>query len=113
MGAHGKGLQVLNRKGEWIDAVAKEDELMINVGDMLSRHTNNVLKSTIHKVANPPKELWGSSRYSIPFFMHPVANMPLNVLPNCISEENPKKYDDISAGDFLTERLIDLGLLNK
>ena len=113
MGAHGKGLQVLNRKGEWIDAVAKEDELMINVGDMLSRHTNNVLKSTIHKVANPPKELWGSSRYSIPFFMHPVANMPLNVLPNCISKENPKKYDDISAGDFLTERLIDLGLLKK
>ena len=45
--------------------------------------------------------------------MHPVANMPLNVLTNCISKENPKKYDDISAGDFLTERLIDLGLLKK
>jgi isopenicillin N synthase-like dioxygenase len=113
MGAHGKGLQVMNRNAEWIDAVANEKELMINVGDMLSRHTNNVLKSTVHKVSNPPKELWGQSRYSIPFFMHPVANMPLNVLPNCISPENPKQYDDISAGDFLTERLIDLGLLKK
>ncbi|GAL61666.1 oxidoreductase [Algibacter lectus] len=70
MGAQGRGLQVQNHKGEWIDAIAEDDELMINVGDMLSRHTNNKLKSTIHRVVNPPKELWGTSRYSIPFFMH-------------------------------------------
>ena len=48
MGAQGRGLQVQNHKGEWIDAIAEADELMINVGDMLSRHTNNKLKSTIH-----------------------------------------------------------------
>ena len=111
MGAHGKGLQVLNKNNEWIDAIAGEDELMVNVGDMLSRHTNNTLKSTIHRVVNPPKELWGTSRYSIPFFMHPVATMPLNVLPHCITPENPKKFDDITAGAFLHERLIDLGLI--
>ncbi len=80
MGAHGKGLQVQNHKGEWIDAIAQPDELMINVGDMLSRHTNNRLKSTIHQVVNPPRELWGTSRYSIPFFMHPVSEMPLDCL---------------------------------
>ena len=57
MGAHGRGLQVLNTNGDWIDAVATEDELMINIGDMLSRHTNNVLKSTVHRVVNPDKEL--------------------------------------------------------
>jgi len=111
MGAHGKGLQVLNRNNEWIDAIAGKNELMVNVGDMLSRHSNNTLKSTIHRVVNPPKELWGTSRYSIPFFMHPVATMPLNVLPHCISEQNPKQFEDIIAGDFLRERLIDLGLL--
>ena len=111
MGAHGKGLQVLNRNNEWIDAIAGENQLMVNVGDMLSRHTNNTLKSTIHRVVNPPKELWGTSRYSIPFFMHPVATMPLDVLPHCISEQNPKQFEDITAGDFLRERLIDLGLL--
>jgi len=111
MGAHGKGLQVLNRNNEWIDAIAAEDELMINVGDMLSRHANNKLKSTIHRVVNPPKELWGTSRYSIPFFMHPVASMPLNVLPHCITNENPKQFEDITAGDFLYERLVDLGLI--
>jgi len=67
MGAHGKGLQVQNHKGEWVDAIAKPDQLMINVGDMLSRLSNRKLKSTIHQVVNPPKELWGTSRYSIPF----------------------------------------------
>jgi isopenicillin N synthase-like dioxygenase len=68
MGAQGKGLQVQNHKGEWIDAIAQPDELVINVGDMLSRHTNNKLKSTIHQVRTHP-EVMGTSRYSVPFFI--------------------------------------------
>ena len=110
MGAQGKGLQVQNHNGDWIDAVAEPDELMINVGDMLSRHSNNKLKSTIHRVTNPPKEMWGTSRYSIPFFMHPVSDMKLDVLESCIDAENPKQFDDITAGEFLNERLRELGL---
>jgi len=110
MGAHGKGLQVQNHEGEWIDAIAQPDELMINVGDMLSRHSNNKLKSTIHRVTNPPKELWGTSRYSIPFFMHPISDMSLNVLEECIDDDNPKQFEDITAGEFLNERLRELGL---
>lgn len=113
MGAHGKGLQVQNHEGEWVDAIARPDELMINVGDMLSRLTNNKLLSTIHQVVNPPKELWGTSRYSVPFFMHPVSEMPLNCLENCIDDEHPKLYQDITAGEFLHERLIELGLIKK
>lgn len=113
MGAQGRGLQVQNHKGEWLDAIAEPDELMINVGDMLSRHTNNKLKSTIHRVVNPPKELWGTSRYSIPFFMHPVSDMKLDVLDNCVDEDNPKQFENITAGEFLTERLIELGLIKK
>lgn len=113
MGAQGKGLQVQNHNGEWIDAIANDDELVINVGDMLSRHTNNRLKSTIHQVVNPPRELWGTSRYSVPFFMHPVSEMPLNCLENCIDKNNPKQFEDITAGEFLTERLIELGLIKK
>ncbi|CAZ98528.1 2-oxoglutarate and iron-dependent oxygenase domain-containing protein [Zobellia galactanivorans] len=111
MGAQGRGLQVKNHKGEWVDAIARPDQLMINVGDMLSRLTNNKLKSTIHQVINPPKELWGSSRYSIPFFMHPISGMPLNCLENCIDESHPKQFEDITAGEFLHERLIELGLI--
>lgn len=110
MGAQGKGLQVQNHEGEWIDAVAAPDELMINVGDMLSRHSNNKLKSTIHRVTNPPRELWGTSRYSIPFFMHPISSMKLDVLEGCVDENNPKQFEDITAGEFLDERLRELGL---
>ncbi|MBT8182333.1 MAG: isopenicillin N synthase family oxygenase [Eudoraea sp.] len=113
MGAHGRGLQVQNHKGEWIDAIATTDQLMINVGDMLSRLSNEKLKSTVHRVVNPPRELWNTSRYSIPFFMHPISSMPLNCLNNCIDEEHHKRFDDITAGEFLNERLIDLGLIKK
>ena len=110
MGAQGRGLQVKNHKDQWVDAIAESDELMINVGDMLSRLTNDQLKSTIHQVINPPRELWGSSRYSIPFFMHPISSMPLNCLPNCIDVSHPKAYHDTTAGSYLEERLIELGL---
>ena len=113
MGAHGKGLQVQNHEGAWIDAIARPDELMINVGDMLSRLTNDRLKSTIHRVVNPPREAWGSSRYSIPFFMHPISSMPLNCLEHCIDEAHPKAYEDITAGEYLHQRLIELGLVKK
>ncbi len=113
MGAHGRGLQVKNLKGKWIDAIARPDQLMINVGDMLSRLTNNKLKSTIHQVVNPPKEQWGTSRYSIPFFMHPISEMSLNCLEECIDENHPKGFEDITAGEFLQERLVELGLIKK
>ncbi len=113
MGAHGKGLQVKNHQDEWVDAIAKPNELMINVGDMLSRLTNNKLKSTIHQVVNPPRELWGTSRYSIPFFMHPVSDMPLACLDHCVSKDNPKLFEDITAGEYLQERLVELGLVKK
>ena len=113
MGAQGKGLQVMTNQGKWIDAIAEPDELIINMGDMRSRLTNNKLKSTLHRVVNPPRSSWGSSRYSIPFFMHPEAEMSLNCLPNCFSDENPKKYEDTTAGSFLNQRLIELGLLKK
>jgi isopenicillin N synthase-like dioxygenase len=86
MGAQGKGLQVQNHKGEWIDAIAQPDELVINVGDMLSRHTNNKLKSTIHQVVNPPRG-YGNFKIFCTVF-HPVSDMPLNCLENCVDAEN-------------------------
>ncbi len=113
MGASTGGLQVLRKDGEWIDAIPQEDELVINVGDMLERHTNNKLRSTIHRVINPPKEEWGKPRYSIPFFMHPRSEMPLNCLEECIDEDHPKQYEDITAGEFLNQRLIEIGLAKK
>lgn len=113
MGASTGGLQVQHKDGRWIDALPQEDELVINVGDMLERHTNNKLRSTIHRVINPPKEQWGKPRYSIPFFMHPRSDMKLNCLDECITEDTPKQYDDITAGEFLHQRLVEIGLIKK
>lgn len=111
MGASAGGLQVLRKDGVWVDALPQPDELVINVGDMLSRHTNNKLKSTIHRVINPPCEEWDKPRYSIPFFMHPVSEMKLNVLENCVDDQHPKQFEDITAGEFLTQRLREIGLI--
>ena len=111
MGASASGLEVQNKQGEWIPVTALPEQLVINVGDMLERLTNNKLRSTIHRVINPPREDWDKPRYSIPFFTHPISEMKLNCLPECITETHPKVYDDISAGEFLNERLKELGLI--
>ncbi|PIY09352.1 MAG: flavonol synthase [Flexibacter sp. CG_4_10_14_3_um_filter_32_15] len=110
MGASADGLQVLRRDDKWIPITALPEQVVVNVGDMLSRLTNNKLKSTIHRVVNPPKDKMNTSRYSIPFFMHPRSEMDLTCLDNCIDAQNPKQFEDITAGEFLNERLIELGL---
>ncbi|MES2386569.1 MAG: 2-oxoglutarate and iron-dependent oxygenase domain-containing protein [Bacteroidota bacterium] len=110
MGASADGLQVQRRDGTWIPITALPDQIVVNVGDMLDRLTNHKLKSTIHRVVNPPREKMGTSRYSIPFFMHPRSDMDLTCLESCIDEEHPKLYSNMTAGEFLTERLREIGL---
>ena len=113
MGGSAKGLQAKNSAGDWVDVAPEENEIVINIGDMLHRHTNGRLKSTIHRVINLDKESMRFPRYSAPFFLHPRSDMDLSCLPSCISEEHPKAYDNITAGDFLTERLNEIGLHDK
>lgn len=110
IGASADGLQVLNKQGEWISVTALPDHIVVNVGDMLQRLTNNKLRSTTHRVINPPKELWHTSRYSIPFFLHPRSDMRLDCLESCIDNSHPKHYEDITAGEYLDERLREIGL---
>ncbi len=110
MGASAEGLEILRHDGQWIPVTALPNQIVVNVGDMLERLTNGCLKSTIHRVVNPPREKMHLPRYSIPFFMHPRSEMSLACLPNCISEQNPKRYPDITAGEFLDERLREIGL---
>ncbi len=110
VGASAGGLQLLTAQGEWVDVVPGEDEIVVNVGDMLQRLTNNYLKSTTHRVVNPPREEWHTDRLSIPFFLHPVAEMSLDALPSTVTPERPKAYDPITAGDYLDERLREIGL---
>lgn len=111
MGASAEGLEILRQDGQWIPVTSLPNQIVVNVGDMLERLTNKKLKSTIHRVVNPPQRLWDTSRYSIPFFMHPVSEMDLSCLPECIDNQHPKKFADITAGEFLTQRLREIGLI--
>ena len=110
MGASAEGLQILRQDGKWIPVIASGDRIVVNVGDMLERLTNNRLKSTVHRVVNPAADMWHTPRYSIPFFMHPVSTMNLTCLPCCISDRHPKQFADITAGEFLQQRLQEIGL---
>ena len=110
VGASAGGLQILDAEGQWLDIVPQENEIVINVGDMLQRLTNNYLKSTTHRVVNPPREMWHVPRLSIPFFLHPKSEMDLTCLDSCVNAENPKQYSDMTAGEYLDERLREIGL---
>ena len=110
VGASADGLQILTKQNEWVGVTSLPEQIVVNVGDMLQRLTNNKLRSTTHRVVNPPRELWGTSRYSIPFFLHPKGQMNLACLEGCIDEANPKAYEDATAGEYLDERLREIGL---
>lgn len=110
VGASADGLQILTKEGEWIGVTSLPQQVVVNVGDMLQRLTNNKLKSTTHRVVNPPKSLWHTSRFSMPFFLHPRSEMSLACLDECIDADHPKAYEDITAGEYLDERLKDIGL---
>lgn len=112
VGASADGLEVLNRDNEWVGITEVEDHIVVNVGDMLQRYTNDKLISTTHRVINPPKEKWAEPRFSIPFFLHPRPEARLDCLPSCIDEEHPKKYGDCSANEFLIQRLREIGLID-
>lgn len=113
MGASADGLQVLRNDGKWIPITALPEQLVVNVGDMLERLTNKKLKSTIHRVVNPPRDQMNKPRYSIPFFMHPRSEMSLASLPGCVDAQHPKLWEDITAGAFLDQRLAEIGLKKK
>ena len=110
VGASAGGLQLLNSEGEWKDILPENDEIVINVGDMLQRLTNNYLKSTTHRVVNPPREEWHKPRLSIPFFLHPQSTMDLTCLESCVTEDHPLAYESITAGGYLDQRLREIGL---
>ena len=112
LGAEEAGLQLLDRDGNWLPVQPKEGELAVNVGDMLQRLTNNVLRSTTHRVMNPAPERRGVARYSMPFFLHFRPDYLIETLPQCISDERPNLYPEpITAHDYLLQRLREIKLI--
>ena len=110
VGASADGLQILTKQNEWVGVTSLPEQIVVNVGDMLQRLTNNRLKSTTHRVVNPPREMWHTSRFSIPFFLHPKSQMNLTCLESCVDRNHPKAYPDATAGEYLDERLREIGL---
>ena len=111
IGGHKSGLEILAQNGEWKDATVEEDVIICNIGDMLQRLTNNYLRSTTHRVSASSLQS-DSSRYSIPFFVHPNPDWMITTLPSCCDEERPNLYrESILAEDYLQERLKEIKLI--
>ena len=111
VGASAAGLEVLSRKGEWVPFTADADTIVVNIGDMLQRYTNHVYPSTTHRVVNPPGDAARQPRYSTPFFLHPNPDFMIEVLPSCVSANNPSRYPEpITAQGYLEERLREIKL---
>lgn len=105
--ATASGLQLKDRDGTWLPIESDPNSLIVDAGDMLSRITNEVIPSTTHQVVNPENSK--TSRYSMPFFMHPNPDAMLSCLPSC--RGTGEKYPPITAQDFLYQRLREIGLL--
>lgn len=110
VGASADGLEILTKQNKWVAVTSLPEQIVVNVGDMLQRLTNNKLRSTTHRVVNPKQEFWHTSRFSIPFFLHPKGSMSLKCLESCVDVNHPLAYEDITAGEYLDERLIEIGL---
>ena len=110
LGAEEAGLELLTRDGRWIPVAPKPGELVVNIGDMLQRLTNGVLRSTTHRVVNPPAERRGFSRYSMPFFLHFRSDFMIEALPGTVPAGERPKWPPITANDYLQERLREIKL---
>ena len=111
VGASAEGLEVRSHAGEWVPFTADADTIVVNIGDMLQRLTNHVYPSTTHRVVNPQGEKARQPRYSTPFFLHPNPDFLIEVLPSCVTADNPSRYPEpITAQGYLDERLREIKL---
>ena len=111
LGAEEAGLEVLDRDGTWLPINPPTGAVVVNIGDMLARLTNDVLPSTGHRVVNPAPERRRVARRSTPFFLHFRPDFLIETLSGCVTAERPNRYPEpITAHDFLQRRLAEIGL---
>ena len=111
LGAEEGGLELLTKDGRWIEVNPKPGELVVNIGDMLQRLTNGLLRSTSHRVVNPPPERRSRSRYSMPFFLHFRSDFLIEALPGTVPPGEQPKWPPITADEYLQERLREIKLV--
>jgi isopenicillin N synthase-like dioxygenase len=110
LGAEEAGLELQTRDGRWIPVSPKPGELVINIGDMLQRLTNGLLRSTSHRVVNPTPDRASHARYSMPFFLHFRSDFLIDALPQTVAAGERAKWPPITANDYLQERLREIKL---
>ncbi|MDB5407515.1 MAG: 2OG-Fe(II) oxygenase [Rhodospirillales bacterium] len=98
------GLELLKRDGEWVAAPFIRGTLVVNIGDLFQRWTNDIYRSNLHRVINRT----GKERYSIPTFFNLDYDAMVSCLPTCQSPEAPAKYQPIKSGDYLLSRFRDV-----
>ena len=103
------GLELLQRDGKWRPIHTQKGQIVGDAGDMLQNLTNGYFKSTTHRVTNPDNSK--ERRFSMPFFIHPESNADLTPLERCIELTSGKpNFPRITAGEFLAQRLKEIGL---
>ncbi|KAG9194864.1 Clavaminate synthase-like protein [Alternaria panax] len=104
------GLQVRSPKGTFVDATPIEGTIVVNAGDLLARWSNNTIKSTLHRVVEPPPKPEDADkeeyppRYSIAYFCNPNYERNIEAIPGTY-EKDGRKYGDVLSGDYLIQRL--------
>jgi isopenicillin N synthase-like dioxygenase len=107
--ATAEGLELLRHDGTWMPVHTGFDTIVVDSGDMLQNVTNGLFKSTTHRVRNPADAT--SERFSMPCFVHARREVDLTPLPSCVTRTGGKaKYPDITAGEYLSQRLREIGL---
>ena len=98
------GLEVRAVDGQWVSVDPVPGGVVINTGDIMARWTNDVYRSTLHRVRLPDNDGAGRARYSIAFFNDPDNDAEIRVLDQCVSEDNGCRYPPILTGDYLVSR---------
>ncbi|POR36456.1 Putative very-long-chain (3R)-3-hydroxyacyl-CoA dehydratase, partial [Tolypocladium paradoxum] len=101
------GLQVRSPTGQFVDATPIEGTVVVNAGDLLARWSNDTIKSTIHRVVEPPRSegVEYPPRYSIAYFCNPNSDSHIETLPGTYASEQDKRYEGINSGEYLVQRL--------
>jgi len=111
VGATEDGLELLQKDGSWLPIRAQHDEILVDTGDMMQWCTNGLYRSTTHRVVRPKSEKRGEPRYSMPCFIHPRPDVVLAPSSSTIAKTGGvRRYDPITAGDYLTRRLKEIGV---
>ncbi len=105
----------IEKSGKFVHVDPKRGSIIVNTGYLLMRWTNGRWKNTVHRVLEPPGSVWTAQdsddsgwmvpeRYSIAFFSFPDAATVVEPLPTCCSDQEPKKWGPIDAGEYLLKK---------